>query len=153
MSSLESRIVAGADDAIVYADTDGIIRLWNAAAERMFGHPPDEARGQSLDLIIPEKHRRRHWQGYHRVVRTGETSYAGSLLAVPALHADGTRISVEFTVTLVRDATGTIEGIGAIMREVTERRDTWRALERELAELRARVGSAEGSPERPADSG
>jgi|SRR5699024_1468870 len=145
MSSLESRIIDNADDAIVFADADGIIRLWNAAAERMFGYSPDEACGQSLDLIIPEKHRRRHWQGYHRVMQTGETSYAGSLLAVPALHADGTRISIEFSVTLVQNASGAVEGIAAIIREVTERRDAWRALQREVAELRERVGPSGGT--------
>lgn len=143
MSSLEKRIIDGSDDAVIYADRDGIIRLWNAAAERMFGHSSDEALGQTLDLIVPEKHRARHWEGYDRVVATGETAYAGSLLAVPALSRDGSRISVEFSVTLVKDDTGRVEGIAAIMRDVTERRAAEKARQRELAELREHATPAE----------
>ncbi|WP_157617279.1 PAS domain-containing protein [Saccharomonospora marina] len=140
--SVEKRIVDGADDAIAFADKDGFIRLWNAAAERMFHYTADEALGQSLDLIIPEKHRPRHWDGYRRVMKTGQTAYAGSLLAVPALRADGTLISVEFSVTLVHGETGDVEGIAAIMREVTERRAALRALQQELADLRERIGTS-----------
>lgn len=143
MSSLEERIIDGSDDAVIYADRDGIIRLWNAAAERMFGHSSDEALGQTLDLIVPEKHRARHWEGYDRVVATGETAYAGSLLAVPALSRDGKRISVEFSVTLVKDETDRVEGVAAIMRDVTERRAEEKARQRELAELREHVAQAE----------
>lgn len=141
MSSVEKRIVDGSDDAIILADRDGIIRLWNAAAERMLGHAASEAVGRSLDLIIPEKHRARHWEGYDRVMETGETAYAGSLLAVPALRSDGSRISVEFSVTLVQNETGYVEGIAAIMRDVSERRAADRAAQRELAELRERVAT------------
>lgn len=140
--SLEKHIVDGSDDAIVFADKDGCIRLWNAAAEHMLGYSADEALGQSLDLIIPEKHRPSHWEGYHRVMKTGETAYAGSLLMVPALRADGTRISVEFSVTLIHDETGGTEGIAAIMREVTERKASQRALQRELADLREHIGTS-----------
>ena len=143
MSSLEERIIDGSDDAVIHADRDGIIRLWNAAAERMFGHSSDEALGQTLDLIVPEKHRARHWEGYDRVVATGETAYAGSLLAVPALSRDGKRISVEFSVTLVKDETDRVEGVAAIMRDVTERRAEEKARQRELAELREHVAQAE----------
>lgn len=145
MAGLEKSIVDGAHDAVIYAGRDGIIRLWNAAAARMLGHSEDEAVGQSLDVIIPEKHRQRHWSGYQRVMETGETAYTGSLLAVPALHADGSRVSVEFTVTLVKDDAGAVEGIAAIMRDVTQRRESERALRRELTELREKVGSGDSA--------
>lgn len=141
MHSVEKRIVADCDDAVICADRGGIIRLWNTGAERMLGHAASEAVGQSLDLIIPKKHRARHWEGYDRVMETGETAYAGSLLAVPALRSDGSRISVEFTVTLVWDESGSVEGIAAIMRDVTERRASQKALQRELVELRERVAA------------
>jgi PAS domain S-box-containing protein len=145
MGTLAGRIVAGADDAVILADRDGIIRLWNAAAERILGFPAQQALGSTLDLIIPEKHRETHWRGYDRVMASGETKYAGSLLAVPALTAEGTRISVEFTVTLVRDEAGAVEGIAAIMRDVSERYEKQRALRSELRNLRARVASADAS--------
>jgi PAS domain S-box-containing protein len=129
-------------EAIVVSDPDGIIRLWNAGATRMFGFTAEEALGRDLDLIIPEKLRDRHNKGYEQTMATGYTRYGDSLLAVPALHRDGHRLSIEFSVALLRDETGQIVGISAIMREVTERRNAERALRTKIAELEARVGSA-----------
>lgn len=115
------QIVENAGDAIVVADRQGLIRLWNRGAQRVFGHPPEVALGRSLDLIIPETLRLRHWEGYHRVMATGETRYGDSLLAVPALHRDGRRLSIEFTVIPLHDGAGRMAGIAALIRDVTER--------------------------------
>jgi PAS domain S-box-containing protein len=142
MRSLEQQIVDGAGDAVVCADGEGTIRLWNAAAERMFGYPATEAVGASLDLIVPEKHRPRHWEGYARVMRTGQTKYGGELLAVPAVTRDGRRISIEFTVTLVRDGDGAVQGIAAIIRDVTSRRDADQELRQRVQELEQRSAGA-----------
>jgi PAS domain S-box-containing protein len=139
-----ARLLAGADDAVVIADADGVISYWNAAAERMFGFARDEAVGASLDIIVPEKLRDRHWEGYRTVMATGETRYAGRMLAVPAMRADGTRISVEFTVTLLPGETGGVAAIGAIMRDVTAAWEERRELQRELAELRRRAAAPQG---------
>lgn len=139
MPSLAQQIVDGAGDAIVFADGGGTIRLWNAAAERMFGYPAAEAVGASLDLIVPEKHRPRHWDGYARVMQTGQTKYGGELLAVPAVRRDGSRISIEFTVTLVRDGDGAVQGIAAIIRDVSARRDADAKLRRRVQELEQRT--------------
>jgi PAS domain S-box-containing protein len=128
-------IVDGASDAIVMADVAGTIRYWNAGAEALFGHGVAEAVGQSLDLIIPEAQRARHWDGYRRVMEIGTTQYARRLLAVPALHRDGRRLSVEFHVTLLRNPDGVPHGIAAIIRDVTERWHDDRALRRRLKEL------------------
>jgi PAS domain S-box-containing protein len=112
----------------------------------VFGYARADALGETLDIIIPERLRPRHWDGYRRVMQTGETEYAGRMLAVPATRHDGTRISVEFTVTLLYDASGELRGIGAIVRDVTAAWEQQRALqrrvgelERELATLRDRV--------------
>lgn len=137
-------LVDRADDAVIVADAAGAIRYWNAASERMFGFSREEAIGSSLDLIIPEKLRDRHWEGYRRVMATGETAYAGRMLAVPALRADGTRISIEFTVTLIPDPSGGIWGIGAILRDVTARWERQRALQRELQQLDRRLAELGG---------
>ena len=103
------------------ADADGIIRYWNAACERIFGFTGAEACGQSLDIIIPENLRARHWEGWDGTMRTGSTRYgAGDLLSVPALRKDGTRVSVEFSILPFRDAAGRITAMGAIMRDVTK---------------------------------
>ena len=80
-------IVAHTQDAVIFADGAGIIRLWNAGAETIFGYPAAEALGHSLDLIIPEPLRVRHWEGYQRVMATGDTPYAQRLLAVPGIPA------------------------------------------------------------------
>lgn len=132
---LAQAIVRESPEAIVVADPDGIILVWNNGAERMFGHTAAEAVGQSLDLIIPEKLRARHDKGYRNTMATGQTRYGDKLLGVPATHRDGHRLSIEFTVALLRDATGRIAGISAIMREVTERRNTEKALRTRLADL------------------
>jgi len=118
-----------APDAIVYADVQGVIRFWNAGAERMFGYKESEALGQSLDMIIPTSLRQRHWDGYHKTMATGATRYgAGDLLAVPALRKDGSRISIEFTITPFHDPAGKMLGIAAIMRDVTKRFEEMKAL-------------------------
>jgi PAS domain S-box-containing protein len=136
-------LVDHADDAVIVADAAGAIRYWNAASARMFGYSNEQALGSSLDLIIPENLRDRHWEGYRRVMATGQTAYAGRMLAVPALRADGSRISVEFTVTLLHDPSGAVSGIGAILRDVTARWEQQRALQRELQDLRRRLAELE----------
>ncbi len=116
-------------DAIVYADAEGMIAFWNKGAERIFGFTEAEAIGKSLDIIIPNALRERHWTGYAETVRSGKTRYgAGDLLAVPALRKDGARISVEFTILPFRDRLGQILGIAATLRDVTKRFDEMKIL-------------------------
>jgi PAS domain S-box-containing protein len=131
-------------DAILTADRQGFIRFWNPGAARIFGFTSEEAVGASLDLIIPERLRRRHWEGWDRVMAKGETRYgAGDLLSVPAITADGRQISVEFTITLVHDAHQRIIGMVAILRDVTARFEETRRLKRELTECIQRVNAGE----------
>ncbi len=132
---LAQAVVKESPEAIVVADPQGIIRLWNAGATRIFGFSADEALGRNLDLIIPEKQQARHWKGYDQTMATGQTRYGDKLLSVPALHRDGHRLSIEFSVALLRDDAGAIAGISAIMREVTERRNAERELRGRIAEL------------------
>lgn len=133
-----ARLVRDGPDAVIYADAEGRIRFWNAAATRLFGHRQGDALGASLDLIIPERLRPRHWHGYGEVMQGRESRYAeGALLAVPALHKDGRQLSVEFTIQPFRDAAGAMLGIAAVMRDVTARFEETRALRRELAALKA----------------
>jgi PAS domain S-box-containing protein len=122
-------------DAIVAADRDGIIRFWNPGAVRLFGYSHDEAMSRSLDLIIPERLRQRHWDGYRRVMETGKSRYGqGDVLSVPAVRKDGATISVEFTIVPLQNNRQMI-GMVAIMRDVTRGFDEMRALRRKLSEL------------------
>lgn len=131
------KLVEAAGDAIVAADPEGNIVLWNPAAERIFGFSRSEALGRSLDLIIPERLRERHWHGYREVMRSGVTRYGTEVLRVPALRKDGRPLSIAFTVALLKSGEGRVEAIVAIMRDDTARWNEERALKKRLAELEA----------------
>jgi len=134
-------ILAASADAVVATDRAGVIRTWNPGAERIFGHREGEALGQSLDVIIPERLRARHWDGFRQVIETGESRYgAGDLLSVPSIRRDGQRISVEFTIVPLKDEQGQMTGMAAVMRDVTKRFDEMKALRQKLSEA---TGSAE----------
>ena len=133
------RIVEESRDAVIFADKEGIIRLWNLGAAAMFGYPAAEALGQSLDLIIPENLRARHRQGYQKVMASGVTRYGQELLAVPGLRKDGVRISLEFTLALIRTLPGEVLGAAAFIRDVTARWEQEKAMKKSLAALKAQV--------------
>lgn len=125
-------------DAILIADREGIIRYWNAGAERILGYSANEAVGQSLDLFIPEKLRGRHWEGYHRVMASGETKYKTGLLSSPGIRKDGSQVSLEFSMVLLHDVNGTMQGCASIMRDVTERWMKEKELKQRLADCGCR---------------
>ena len=133
MDRLLWQLLQDSPDAILIADRDGAIRFWNSGAERMFGHTATEALGQSLDLIIPENLRARHWQGYFRVMNTGQTKYLTERLTSPCARKDGSRLSLEFSMVLLRDEQGGIEGCATIMRDVTARWQKEKELKERLA--------------------
>jgi PAS domain S-box-containing protein len=132
------QFVVAAGDAVIAAGTDGSIILWNPAAERMFGYTESEVLGQSLDLIIPERFRHRHWEGYRQVMQTGHTRYGSEVLRVPAVHKDGRTLSIAFTVALLYAPDTRARVIAAIIRDETSRWKEERALRQRLAELEAR---------------
>ncbi len=139
------RVVEDSQMAIIFADRGGVIHFWNSGAEAMLGYPAEEAMGQTLDLIVPERQRSRHWEGYHKVMATGVTKYGRELLAVPALTKDGRRISIEFSIVLLRAPTGELLGAAAIMQDVTTR---WQ----QQKELRARLEALQAKSEQAANS-
>jgi PAS domain S-box-containing protein len=126
-----------AADAIIAARADGAIVFWNPAAQRIFGFSAGEALGQSLDLIIPERFRARHWEGYRQVMATGQTKYGTEVLRVPAAHKDGRALSIAFTVSLLDGPDGRV--IAAIVRDETARWNEERDLRRRLAALEERA--------------
>lgn len=132
---LSERIVKNNSDAILFADHEGLIRLWNEGAEAMFGYSAAEAEGKSLDLIIPENLRGRHWEGYHKVMASGVTRYGTELLAAPGIKKDGTRLSLEFSMVIVKGEEGAVLGTGAIIRDITVRFQKEKALKERLKAL------------------
>lgn len=143
--SLHKRILDSTPDAIIFADQDGVIRVWNGGAEAIFGYSSAEAVGEKLDIIIPEKLRERHWEGYFQVMKSGTTKYGKDTLSVPGIRKDGSRVSLEFSVALVRDEDGVLLGISAMMRDVTAR---WQK-EKEMTERIAALEAAAKGSGRP----
>ena len=133
------RIVENNPMAILFADREGKIRLWNSGAETVFGYTAKEALGQSLDLIVPERQRQRHWEGWDKVMASGVTKYGRDPLAVPAMRKDGSRISIEFNVVLVRADSGELAGVAAMVQDVTARWQKQKEMNARLAALEARA--------------
>ena len=135
LDTLARALLGTNSDAIIAADKDGVVRFWNLGAERIFGYTSEDAVGQSLDIIIPERLRKRHWDGYQQVMEGGESRYGhGDILAVPGIRKDGAGISVEFTIVPLTDEAGRLNGVAATMRDVTRRFEEVRALKRKLAD-------------------
>ena len=131
------QLVTAVGDAMVVCDAVGLITLWNPAAEYMFGHTESEAMGQSLDIIIPERLRARHWDGYRQTMASGKTRYGHDTLRVPAIHKDGRAMSIAFTVGLIYGANHEVSGIASIIRDETSRFNDERTLRKRLTELEA----------------
>lgn len=121
LSALGRALAQDLPDAVVLADCDNIIQYWNAGAERIFGFSAREATGKSLDIIIPERLRERHMQGFQQMVKTGHTRHGPEeLLSVPAVTKNGDTISVQFTLAPLLDSNGQISSIAAVLRDVTD---------------------------------
>jgi len=132
---IAAAILDGVADAVIVSDRDGNICFWNPGAARIFGFTADEALGRSLDIIIPERLRARHWEGYRQTMATGKSRYgAGDLLAVPAIRKDGSGLSVEFTIATVTDAQSAITGLVAVLRDVSARFQELKSLRQQLRE-------------------
>lgn len=112
-------VVSSANDAIITADDHGEIVSWNPAAARIFGYTEEEALGQSLTLIIPERFHEQHTAGHRRVVETGETRIIGKTVEVFGRCKGGLEIPIELSL-----ATWRTDGrpyFSAIIRDIRER--------------------------------
>jgi PAS domain S-box-containing protein len=134
-------LVAAVGDAVMVCDAQGAITLWNPACERMFGHAEADVLGKTMDMIIPERLRKRHWEGYEKTMATGITKYGHDVLRVPAVHKDGHTMSIAFTVAMLYTPDGKVSAIASIIRDETSRFNDERALKKRLGELEARLSS------------
>ena len=139
------QLVAAIGDAVIASDAKGAIVLWNPGAERMFGHTEAEALGQSLDLITPERLRKRHWDGFDKSMATGTTRYGHDVLRVPAVDKAGRALSIAFTVAMLFDAEGKVSAVASVIRDETDRFAEERALRKRLTELEAQRAAGPGS--------
>lgn len=133
-------------DAIIYADREGRIRIWNAAAEALFGFPRAKAIGQSLDLIIPERLRAAHWEGFHRAVASGRTRLGGRAVITRSVSAAGATIYVEMSFALVSDERGEVLGSVAVARDATQRREAERLQQERIRTLEEASAEAASRP-------
>lgn len=128
-------IVEASSDAVIFADREGLIRLWNRGAELVFGYPAAEAVGQSLDLIIPERFRRAHWDAFDKSLETGRTRHTDRVLTTRATHRSGNKLYVDLSFGLARDANGVVLGAFAVGRDCTARYLAERAMKARMQEL------------------
>ena len=128
-------LVASVGDGIMASDAKGLITLWNPACERMFGFSQAEALGKSLDLIIPQRQQKPHWDGYQKSMATGITKYGNDVLRVPAVHKDGHTLSIAFTVSMLHSSDGKVSAIVAVVRDESVKFAEERHLKKRLMEL------------------
>ena len=137
-------LVEQAPDALIYADRDGVIREWNAAATRVFGFGREEALGQSLDIIVPEQFREAHWRGYDRALEAGETKYSGQAMPTRSARKDGETIYVELTFAIVKGNDGSVLGALAVARDISERWQRDREQRAHIRDLEQRLAQTSG---------
>ena len=134
-------LVAALGDAVMVCDAQGAITLWNPACERMFGFTEAEVLGRSMDMIIPERLRGRHWEGYHKTMATGITKYGTDVLRVPAVDKQGRSLSIAFTVAMLYTAEGKVGAIASVIRDETARFSDERTLKKRLADAEAQLAA------------
>ena len=140
-SNLYQAIVEQAPDAIIFADRDGSIQVWNRGAETVFGYAAAEVLGKSLDVIIPERLRHAHWEGFHRAISTGQTKYGNRVLTTRSVHKNGSKVYVDLSFGLVRDEAGAVTGAMAVGRDGTARYLSEGALRARVAELEGKTNT------------
>ena len=138
-ASAFQEIVEQAPVAIIFADRDGNIRLWNAAAEAVFGYAANEVLGKNLDVIIPEQFRKAHWSAFDDAMVTGHIKYEGKVLTTRSMHKDGSRLYVDLSFSVLKNASGTIVGALAVARDCTARYLSDKSGQARVKELEAKL--------------
>jgi PAS domain S-box-containing protein len=134
-------LITALGDGVMAADAKGLITLWNPACVRLFGFTEAEALGKSLDLIIPQRQQKPHWDGYHKTMATGITKYGNDVLRVPAMHKDGHTLSIAFTVSMLHTADGAVSAIVAVIRDESVKFAEERGLRKRLMELETQLAA------------
>jgi PAS domain S-box-containing protein len=126
-------------DAVIFADRRGLIQVWNAGAEAVFGYRADEVLGQRLDVLIPERLRPAHWAAFDAAVETRRMKHGRESMTTRSIHKDGSDLYVDLSFALVKDDGGDVLGSVAVARDITSRFRAEKASRRRIAELEAQV--------------
>ena len=144
-TDLTALLLQQAPDAVIFADLEGIIQEWNPSAERVFGYSREEAIGMSLDLVVPERFREAHWNGYKRALGEGKTKYSGQALPTRSFRKDGATIYVELTFAIIHDRDAAVIGALAHARDISERWASEREQRQRLRELEQKLNEGTGA--------
>ena len=140
--AVAAAMVKAVPEAIIFADLKGLVRYWNRGAEEIFGFTAQEAMGQSLDLIIPERMRQAHWDGYYKAIEYGDTYSGRGSRVTRSLHKEeGRSLYVDMSFAIVKDHEGKVIGSLAVARDATERFTAEKEMRKQIAALSA---NAEG---------
>lgn len=130
-------IVAHIPDAVIFADREGLIRVWNRGAQALFGFAAEEVLGRSLDVIVPERLRTAHWRGFQAALDARHTKHGNQVRTTRSIHKDGRTLYVELSFGLVSDAAGKVAGSVAVGRDCSERYQAEKARREQHAALEA----------------
>ncbi len=136
---LYKQIIDNTSDAVIFADTEGVIRLWNHGAEALFGYSAEESMGQTLDIIVPDQFREAHWAGYRRAMTRGQTQYGRQAMLTRSMTKNSNTIYIEMTLAVLHGDAGQALGALAMVRDATEKRAQERALRQRVAELERQI--------------
>jgi PAS domain S-box-containing protein len=117
-------IVDSSDDAIVSKGLDGIIRSWNAGAQRIFGYAPDEVIGRPITTIIPPERIEEETEILNRLRRGERVDHFETV----RLAKNGRPVDISLTISPVRDGEGRVIGASKIARDISERKHAAAAL-------------------------
>lgn len=138
LESTAFHILRSMPEAVIFSDLEGIVRVWNGGAEKIFGWSAAEAIGQSLDMIIPERMRKAHWDGFNQAVARGGVKAGRTSMITRSLHKSEEFIYIDMSFEMVRDDAGNMLGSLAVARDATKRFNDEKALRKQLADLTAK---------------
>lgn len=138
-TNLPAALVEHLADAVIFADRDGLIQLWNPGAQAVFGYSSDEVLGRRLDVIVPERLRAGHWAAFDAAIETGKMKHGRESMTTRSMHKDGSDLYLDLSFALVKGTNGRVLGAVAVARDITKRFRAEKESRRRLAELEAQV--------------
>jgi PAS domain S-box-containing protein len=142
-TSLPEALIEHLADAVIFADRDGVIQLWNPGAQAVFGYSADEVLGRRLDVLIPERLRPSHWTAFDVAIATGKMKHGRESMTTRSMHKDGRDLYLDLSFALVKDASGDVRGAVAVARDVSSRFRAEKESRRRIADLEEQVKAFE----------